>query len=181
METERQLLEAIRNGDKTATRRLYDRFSGYTMAIARRYIPEREDVRDVMQDSFVSILTSLNQFSYRGEGSLKSWVARIVVNKALDWVKEREQQMFTSEMPLEAEEEELPDMEGVPPDILNAMIGRLPAGCRLVLNLYVFDQLSHKEIAHRLGIKEGSSASQLFHAKQLLAQMIEKYLDSQRI
>lgn len=181
METERQLLEAIRNGDKTATRRLYDRFSGYTMAIARRYIPEREDVRDVMQDSFVSILTSLNQFSYRGEGSLKSWVARIVVNKALDWVKEREQQMFTSEMPLEAEEEELPDMEGVPPDILNAMIGRLPAGCRLVLNLYVFDQLSHKEIAHRLGIKEGTSASQLFHAKQLLAVMIKKYLDSQRI
>ena len=151
------------------------------MAIARRYIPEREDVRDVMQDSFVSILTSLNQFSYRGEGSLKSWVARIVVNKALDWVKEREQQMFTSEMPLEAEEEELPDMEGVPPDILNAMIGRLPAGCRLVLNLYVFDQLSHKEIAHRLGIKEGTSASQLFHAKQLLAVMIKKYLDSQRI
>jgi len=49
------------------------------------------------------------------------------------------------------------------------------------LNLYVFEQLSHKEIALRLGIKESTSASQFYHAKRLLAEMITKYLNSAKI
>ncbi len=79
------------------------------------------------------------------------------------------------------EEEVLPDVEEVPPDILNEMIGRLPAGYRFVLNLFVFEQLSHKEIAVRLGIKESTSASQFYHAKRILAEMITKYLNSTKI
>ena len=72
-------------------------------------------------------------------------------------------------------------MEEVPPDILNEMIGRLPAGYRLVLNLFVFEQLSHKEIALRLGIKESTSASQFFRAKRLLTEMITRYLNARKI
>lgn len=52
------------------------------------------------------------------------------------------------------------------------MIGELPDGYRLVLNMYVFEQLSHKEIALRLGIKESSSASQYLRAKKLLARKL---------
>ena len=74
----------------------------------------------------------------------------------------------------------MPDMEEVPPDILNQMIGRLPTGCRLVLNLYVFERLPHKEIAQRLGIREKTSASQFFRAKKLLKEMIQDYLEIQR-
>ena len=177
METERQLLDAIRGGDSQAMRRLYDRFSGYAMAISLRYISGRDDVRDVMQDSFVSILTSIGDFEYRGEGSLKAWVTKIVTNRALDWINEHDLLKTTDVMPKEeiADEEE-PQVELVPPDVLNQMIGRLPVGRRLVLNLHVFEQLSHKEIARRLGIKEASSASQFFYAKKLLIGMINDYL-----
>ena len=177
METERQLLDAIRGGDSQAMRRLYDRFSGYAMAISLRYISGHDDVRDVMQDSFVSILTSIGDFEYRGEGSLKAWISKIVTNRALDWLEEHDLVKTTDVMPEEdlADEEE-PQVASVPPDILNQMIGRLPAGCRQVLNLYVFEQLSHKEIARRLGIKEASSASQFFYAKKLLIGMINDYL-----
>lgn len=180
METERQLLDAIFGGDGKAMRRLYDRFSGYTMAIALRYVPDRDDARDVLQDSFVKILTSIQTFDYRGEGSLKSWVARIVANRAIDWIKEHERVTIISQIPEETTDEGVPDVDEVPPDILDQMIGRLPAGCRMVLNLYVFGQLSHKEIAQRLGIKEHSSASQFFHAKKLLKEMISDYLNSQK-
>ena len=62
METELQLLEAIRSGEREALRRLYDRYSGYAMAIGLRYLPEGDEVRDVLQDSFVRILTSAGQF-----------------------------------------------------------------------------------------------------------------------
>ena len=180
METEQQLIEAIQGGDRQAMRRLYDCFSGYTMATALRYIPDREVAKDVVQDCFVNILTSIDRFEYRGEGSLRAWITRIISNQAIDWVKQHELYTFTDEMP-QLEEEVLPDVEEVPPDILNEMIGRLPAGYRLVLNLYVFEQLSHKEIALRLGIKESTSASQFYHAKRILAEMITKYLNSTKI
>lgn len=180
METEQQLIEAIQGGDRQAMRRLYDRFFGYTMATALRYIPDREVAKDVVQDCFVNILTSIDRFEYRGEGSLRAWITRIISNQAIDWVKQHELYTFTDEMP-QLEEEVLPDVEEVPPDILNEMIGRLPAGYRLVLNLFVFEQLSHKEIALRLGIKESTSASQFFRAKRLLTEMITRYLNARKI
>lgn len=179
-ETERQLLDAIHHGDRQALRRLYDRYSDYAMAVGLRYVVNREDARDLLQDCFIKILTSVDEFEYRGEGSLKAWVSTIVVNRAIDWVKLHERLQMTNVIP-DLIEENPPDLEHVPPEVLNRMIGRLPAGCRLVLNLRVFEQLSHKDIAHRLGIRESSSASQFSRAKQLLQKMIQEYLNSQRI
>ena len=60
------------------------------------------------------------------------------------------------------------------------MIKELPDGYRTVFNLYVFEDKSHKEIASLLGIKEDSSASQLFRAKKILATRIKEYLNRNR-
>lgn len=177
-ETERQLLDAIHHGDRQALRRLYDRYSDYAMAIGLRYVYNREDARDVVQDCFVKILTSISSFEYRGEGSLKAWIATIVVNRSVDWVKLHERIQVMGNVP-DVADEEPPDIERVPPDILIKMIGRLPAGYRLVLNLHVFERLTHSEIAHRLGIKESSSASRLSRAKLQLKEMINDFLNSQ--
>ena len=58
------------------------------------------------------------------------------------------------------------------------MIKRLPDGYRTIFNLYVFEEMSHKEIAAMLGIRENSSASQLHRAKALLAKWINEYRKS---
>lgn len=180
METEQELLTAIRSGDRSAFHRLYCRYSGYAMAIGLRYIPQSEEVRDVIQDSFVKILTSINDFEYRGEGSLKSWVSRIVANKAVDYLRQHERLMFVGNIPDEVEED-LPDIEGVPPEVLMEMISRLPANYRMVLNLFVYEQYSHKEIAQQLGIKENTSFSHFHRAKKMLARMIKEYQNKQKI
>ena len=180
METERQLLDAIQRGERAALRRLYDRYSGYAMAIGLMYIPDCDEARDVLQDSFVKILTSIGRFDYRGEGSLKSWVSRIVANRAIDYIKQHQRLQFTDEVPENINEEE-PEIGGVPPDILDGMIGQLPAGYRVVLNLFVFEQLSHRDIAQRLGITESASTSQLFRAKRMLQRMVREYIKQQRI
>lgn len=179
METEQRLYEAANSGDRQAMRRLYDRYVGWAMATGLRYIPERADAEDVVQDAFVKVLTHLNQFHYRGEGSLKAWVGRIVVNCALDFLKERRlwqgtlvEVAMAEENDLVAEEE--PEVEGVPPDVLLELIGQLPAGYRTVLNLFVFEGMSHKEIASRLGIKPDTSASQFFRAKSMLGRLIRE-------
>lgn len=174
-ETELQLLQGINRHDRQAMRRLYDRYAGYAMAVAMRYVASREDARDVVQDSFVKILTSISRFDYRGEGSLKSWVSRIVSNSAIDCVKNRQQVTFVSDVPDDAADSP-PDVERVPPDVLNRLIGQLPTGYRLVLNMYVFEGLPHKTIAQRLGISENTSASQLNRAKKKLAQLLNTHL-----
>ena len=67
----------------------------------------------------------------------------------------------------------------MPPDVLQKLIEQLPPGYRTVLNLYVFEQLPHKEIARRLGISEGTSASQYSRAKKTLQYQINEYLKQQ--
>ena len=151
------------------------------MAIGLRYLPEDDEVRDVLQDSFVRILTSIGQFNYHGEGSLKSWVSRIVSNRSVDYLREHQRFRVVSGIPDEPDEEEEPDVGGVPPDVLTKMIGRLPVNYRMVLNLNVFEQRSHREIAQLLDIKESTSSSLFFRAKKMLARMIKDYINKQRI
>ena len=172
-------MEAIRGGERAALRRLYDRYSGYAMAIGLRYVPERDEVRDIIQDSFVRILTTIGQFDYRGEGSLKSWVSRIVSNRAVDYLRQHQRFMTVETIPEEPDIADEPDISGIPPDVLTAMIGRLPPNYRTVLNLYVFEQQPHREIARMLGIKESTSSSLFFRAKKMLARNIKDYLKSQ--
>lgn len=181
-ETEKELLEQIQRGDRQALHRLYCRYVGYAMAVGLRYVAERDEAQDVVQDSFVRVLSSISKFEYRGEGSLKYWVLRIVTNEALNYLKKKSRLSFIDDVPsLPADDEEShedPNVQKVPPAVLNRLISELPAGYRLVLNLYVFEQKSHKEIAEELGIKEGTSASQYLRAKKLLARKIKDYLNN---
>jgi RNA polymerase sigma-70 factor (ECF subfamily) len=70
--------------------------------------------------------------------------------------------------------------EKIPLDVLQRLIGDLPAGYRTVFNLYVFDGMSHKEIAQQLGIQERTSSSQFYRAKCLLVRLIKEYESKQR-
>lgn len=178
METEKQLLYEIKNGERGAQRRLYERFAGYLMAVCLRYLADRETAEDVLQDCFVKILTAVNRFEYRGEGSLKAWVTRVVVNESLTYLKQHERFTLSAEIP-DGVEEEAPDIGIVPLERLQGMIEELPAGYRAVFNLHVFEQLSHKEIAAELGIKENSSSSQFLRARKILAKRIKEYINQQ--
>ena len=153
---------------------LYGRYVGYLTAVCSRYIADDDEVKDVLQDSFIKIFQSMDRFSYRGEGSLKAWMTRIVVNDALKALR-RKKPLPLSPILSDITEEE-PDFDRVPLDILQGMIRKLPEGYRTVFNLFVFEDKSHKEIASLLGIKENSSASQLHHAKAQLARWIKDYI-----
>jgi RNA polymerase sigma-70 factor (ECF subfamily) len=177
--SEKSLLHDILSGNRAAQRELYDRYAGYAMATCLRYIADRDAVKDVMQDAFVKVFTSLSQFDYRGEGSLKAWVTRIAANESLNYVRRNERLAFTDNVPDVPDDEE-PDIGEVPMQVLLRMIGDLPAGYRAVFNLFVFEGMSHKDIARALGIKESSSASQYLRAKRQLAKEINEYKNKQR-
>lgn len=176
MESEKELLDDIKGGSRDAMHRLYERYIGYAMAVALRYVPVRDDAEDVVQDSFIKVFSSISKFQYRGEGALKGWLLRIVANEAISFVRQQNRFSIVDEIPDDVEEDDEPEVERIPPSVLTRMIGELPDGYRLVLNMYVFGQKSHREIAQQLGIKESSSASQYLRAKKLLARKIKEYL-----
>ena len=156
---------------------LYDRYAGFLTAVCSRYIENKEDVKDLMQDSFIRIFSSIGSFEYRGEGSLKAWMSRIVINNTLKYIRDNIQKGMISideDIP-DVPDEEIPEISEMPPSVIQDMIRRLPEGYRTVFNLFVFEEKSHKEIAMLLGIKENSSASQLHRAKALLAGWIREY------
>lgn len=175
-DNEPQLLQSVIAGDAQAIRFLYDRYIGILTAVCMRYIVNTEDVKDVLQDSFVKILSSIARFDYRGEGSLKAWMVRVVVNESLSLLRQKERMdLLVADDALPDVMEEEPEDGDVPPEVIMDLIRRLPTGYRTVFNLYVFEHKSHKEIADLLHIKENSSASQFHRAKEILAKGIMDY------
>ena len=168
--------QSIRNGDRSAMADLYHRHIGYLAAVCSRYLSSDEDVKDVLQTSFLKILSSLDRFDYRGQGSLRAWMTRITVNETLKSLRgsDRTRRLQDACIREDAVDGE-PDTEDIPQDVLHKMIRELPDGYRTVFNLYVFEEKSHREIASMLGISEGTSASQFHRAKALLASRIRKW------
>ena len=184
-ETESQLLERARNGDRAAVKEIYDRYSGYLAATCSRFLPAPRDQKDALQESFVKIFSSLDSFDYRGEGSLKAWMRRVLVNECLKVLRGMRRGVpivFEESIRDVAEEEDTdpPDIDKVPAQAIHEMIQSLPEGYRTVLNLYALESKSHKEIAGLLGISENTSASQLHRARTILARMIKEYQEKSR-
>ena len=169
------MIRQVRQHDTTAMKILYGRYAGYLTAVCARYIPDDNEVKDILQEAFIKIFQSMEKFSWRGEGSLKAWMTRIVVNDSLKALR-RKKPLPLSEALVDRADEEDPPFEDVPLKVIHEMIRKLPDGYRTVFNLYVFENKSHREIASVLGIKENSSASQLHHAKALLARWIKDYI-----
>ena len=178
--TEEELASRCKLADNQPRRELYELYGGSLMAICLRYIGNREEAEDVLHDGFIRIFQSIGQFTYQGNGSLKAWLSRVMVNEALGYLRKQnqlaQQEVLMEQLPDTEEAEE--GMDDIPRSVLMKMIAELPDGYRTVFNLYVFEEKSHKEIAQMLGITEHTSSSQFYRAKTLLAKKINEYRKS---
>ena len=169
-----QLVERIRQKDQRAMNQLYQMYVEELSSVCYRYVPNNDDAKDVLQNSFVKIFTSIPTLEYRGEEQFKGWLIRIVANEALIFLRNKKKLIYVDNSETADEiDEEYSDTERISPDELHQLISELPDGYRTVLNLYVFENFSHRQIAELLGIKESTSASQLHYAKQWLARRIK--------
>ena len=80
---EQQILDLFKKGDKCAMDKLYQEYADHMAGVCARYISDEDNLKDVLQESFIKIFTQIHLFDYRGKGSLKAWVTRIVINEAL--------------------------------------------------------------------------------------------------
>lgn len=178
---EKHMVSLFQKGDESAMNKLYMEYADYLTGVCARYIPNEDALKDVLQESFIQIFTKINQFEYRGKGSLKAWITKITINEALKHLRKEKNFLIPLEESVTADiPEEEPDTDGIDTDMLYSFIQQLPPGYRAVFNLFVIEEKSHKEIAEILRIQPGTSASQFLRAKKLLAEMIRTYKEAEK-
>jgi RNA polymerase sigma factor (sigma-70 family) len=165
--SEHELIEGCKRGDRHAQELLYQKFSGKMYAVCCRYVKDKTESEDVLIVAFTKIFERIGQ--YKGEGSFEGWIRKVMVNEALTWMRRNKNMYLEADIEAAGREPDYQKIESAleAEDLMN-MIGELPAGYRIVFNLYAIDGFSHKEIGEQLGIAESTSKSQLSRARALL-------------
>lgn len=165
------LVERCKNGDREAFGSLYSTFAPRMMRVVCHYVDDWQAAQDVLHDGFLIVFSRIGQL--RNADSLEYWMASIMKNLALQYLREAD---ITCLLNDDFEAMEIPDFEeSITMEQLEVMINRLPLGYRSVFRLAVLEHKSHKEIAKILGISEQTSGSQLYHARVMLRRMINEY------
>ena len=176
------IIKRCRLGDRSAQEAVYNLLAGKMFAVCLRYCANHEDARDLLHDGFVLIFTKIEKFN--NVGSFEGWVRRIFVNQAIEWYRNRSkvsmvecsdenERFFT-----EPEKEDDTGLYGLTETDLLAMVDELPNQYKIVFNLYAIEGLSHKEIAQKLGISEGTSRSNLLRARGIMQKQVRRKIDS---
>lgn len=176
------LVEGCIAGERRSQERMYELFYGKMMAVCLRYTKNHDQAKDILQDGFIKVFRSLKAYTHTG--SLEGWIRRIMVNTAIDHFRRarhsylllgenRSMEDFGDVAEEEPEEEES-EWHGLKPaDVINAMQKLSPA-YRTVFNLYVFEEMTHKEISDTLDISIGTSKSNLAKAKARLKRLLTR-------
>lgn len=163
--------ECVKN-NTYAQEQLYKSLAPKMFGVCLKYSRSYTEAEDNLQDGFILLFNKLKQFEFKG--SFEGWAKRLFINSTLQ--KYRTPgilEIISDEIP-EIVDLEIEDHE-IPLDYLLECVQDLPNKYRLVFNLYVFDDYSHKEISELLDINIGTSKSNLARARQILKEKVELY------
>ncbi|AQS94606.1 RNA polymerase subunit sigma-70 [Polaribacter sp. BM10] len=158
-----------------AQSKVYQLYADKLFPLCLKYSRNYQDAEDTLQDSFLTIFSKIKQ--YNNKGSFEGWLKRITINTALQkYRKKASLEIVKDVTETDSIEDVALDYELFSLDILLAFIQQLPDRYRLVFNLYVLDNYSHKEIASLLSISESTSKSNLHRARKILKINLEAHL-----
>lgn len=174
LDIHQELIDRCRTGDQEAHFKLYKLYSRAMYNVGYRITGNEEDAEDVLQEAFVSAFKNLE--NYRGDATFGAWLKRIVVNKSINVIKKRRENVVAQEdeFDVPVEEAETDYMPELSVDKVRKCIEILPDGYRTVLSLYLLEGYDHEEIAGIMGITESTSKSQLNRAKGKLKELLIK-------
>ncbi len=172
----RNLIKACRQGDQKAQFEIYSLYFQAMYNTALRIVEDPDDAEDVMQEAFLKAFSKLR--TYRGEVSFGAWLKRIVINKALDFLRLKREKISLEEV----DEMELTDVddgniletEYSAEDIRKAIYS-LPEGYRIVLSLILLEGYDHEEVTEILGISNSTSRTQYHRAKKKLVEQLKMF------
>lgn len=168
------LVNYCKENNAAAQKILYHRYVDGMMVMCLRYIPDAEDAKEVLMDGFFNFFRSIDGFIYAGEGSVRAWLTKIMINQCLMQLRKRRNVFVIGkdDMVYEHKDDGESPLEYLTVKDILAMIHALPDGYRTVFNLYVFEGLTHKEIGALLNISDSTSKSQLHRARAMLKEKV---------
>jgi len=170
-----QIIKGCARHDRKAQQLLYDKYSRFIMGICLRYACDKAEAEDILQESFLKIFFNIGDFS--GTGSFIGWLRKIAVNTAIThYHKNLKFRYYTEIEELTSNESGITSFEEdfFTSDELYRVLNELPAGYRMVFNLYAIEGYKHKEIAKMLQIDINTSKSQYSRAKAVIRYKLEK-------
>lgn len=170
--TEKALARQCKSGEKRAQKELYENNYVEMKRLVMRYLPDENDAFDCLSQGFFKILTKIEQFQYQGEGSLGAWMRKIMVNESLQ--KLRTTDRLNLALNVDQADPSSLTYEHSDASYIYQSIQSLPDGARTIFNLVAIEGYSHKEVAKKLNITEGTSRSQLAYARNKLKELLEE-------
>jgi len=164
---DRDLIAGCRQKDRLAQKYLYQKYYGKMLGICMRYTSQKSEAVDVLNQAFLKVFDKIDQ--YQPSGSFSGWIAKIVFNTAIDFI--RRHTLYKEVMDYNVEKEVSMDaqiFEQLYVEDLFKSIQKLPSTSRIVFSLYVVDGYKHREIAELLNISINTSKWQLAEARKQL-------------
>ena len=161
---------------------VYKSFYGYLMGIVLRYVNDRNDSEELVNDSFIKIFKGIAQFSSPNDNtdlqrSFRAWIAKISSRTAIDFLRSKKTYLSIDE--IAEDQQPLTQLNAVVDlnvqDILR-LLDKLPELQRLIFNMYEIEGYSHDEISKTLNIPESSSRVYLTRAKHKLRELYSRTL-----
>jgi len=181
MMSDQKIIEGCIKGKRKAYNMLYRKFAPLMLGICMRYAKDKSEAEDILQDGFIKVFSNISKF--RMEGSFEGWIKRIMVNTSIDHFHKHRSMINPSDFDTIGDlgepgydmfENTKYDELDISHDMLLSIIRNLPAGYRLVFNLYGIENFSHREIAEALGISISTSKTQLSKARKAIQKKISE-------
>ncbi len=188
--TEALLIADLCEGDETALAPLVEKYKRMVYRLAMQITKNHTDADDVMQETFIKVYRSIRTF--RKDAAFETWLYRIAVNEALNFVKRRERQRTSAlETASESEYEATaryraqiandPHVHAEKAELryhVTEAVNSLSLKHRTVVILHEFEGLTHAEIASILNCSEGTVRSRLHYARKKLRTLLKPYMDA---
>lgn len=163
--------KAIKN-NREAQHVLFNMHAAKMLSVCRYYIKDIQHAEDTMLNGFFKVFKNLK--SFKAEGSFEGWIRRIMVRESISFLRQQKNIEFPIEQISESKEFSVQVDTGLEVAEIQQLIDNLPEGYKMIFVMYAIEGYKHGEIAELLQISEGTSKSQLFKARKLLQEQINK-------
>lgn len=167
--SEAELIKKCLKEDRLAQKELYNKYKDAMYTLAYRIIGSHDNAEDALQDTFVNVFQNLH--SFQGKSTIGAWIKTILIRNA---IKNNNASFAHDTLNNIEEKSDLYIDENLTGEYVEQAIMSLDPGYRTVFLLIEVEGYKHREVAEILNISEGTSKSQLFHAKKHLQKQLSE-------
>lgn len=178
-ELDQDLVLRVQQGDKSAYDLLVIKYQHKIIQLVNRYVKDPSEAQDVAQETFIKAYRALGNF--RGDSAFYTWLYRIAINTAKNYLVARTRRGSDSELDIDDEEQvhninELKGLDTPEQLLLNdeiietikSAIEKLPEEMRIAITLREFEGMSYEEIAEAMDCPVGTVRSRIFRAREAI-------------